>query len=188
MAAALAAAQQREREHLDTLERRVAERTAELTEVNRQVLEKNAENEMFVYSVSHDLRSPLVNLQGFSKELLLTAEDLRALFADEATPEAIRRRGLELLDDGVAESTHFILSAVQRLGHIIDALLRLSRAGRVDYQWQWVEVADLVGRTVEAMTNTIEQRGAAVAIGPLPLAWGDPGVWSRSSPTCWATP
>ena len=51
------------------LEERVLARTAELAEANRDLAHKNDENEMFVYSVSHDLRCPLVNLQGFSKEL-----------------------------------------------------------------------------------------------------------------------
>ena len=39
--------------------------------------ENDRENEMFIYSVSHDLRSPLVNLQGFSQELSLRRDDLR---------------------------------------------------------------------------------------------------------------
>src|SRR5262249_1765084 len=58
--------------------------TDEIAEVDRafhtmadSLAQKNQENEMFVYSVSHDLRSPLVNLQGFSEELGLACRDLR---------------------------------------------------------------------------------------------------------------
>ena len=142
-------------------------------EVNRQLREKNAENEMFVYSVSHDLRSPLVNLQGFSQELKMTGQDLRALFACETLPPQVRERGLALLDQGMGESLQFIQSAVKRLGNIIDALLRLSRVGRVEYQFEWVEIADIVGRVLEALAGTIAQRGASVIMQPLPPAWGD---------------
>ena len=39
--------------------------------------QQKQENEMFVYSVSHDLRSPLINLQGFSEELSLSYRDLQ---------------------------------------------------------------------------------------------------------------
>jgi signal transduction histidine kinase len=173
MADALAAAARREREYLATLEERVAERTAELTEANRQLLEKNGENEMFVYSVSHDLRSPLVNLQGFSQELQRTGQELRALLDDPAMPEDLRRRGLDVLDRDMDEATHFILAAVKRLGSIIEALLRLSRAGRVDYQYQRVEVADVVGRVAEALGGTVAGKRATLTIGPLPPAWGD---------------
>ena len=72
MAATLAAAARREHQHARLLERRADE----LNSVNGQLREKAQENEMFVYSVSHDLRSPLVNLQGFSKELQLIGKDL----------------------------------------------------------------------------------------------------------------
>ena len=41
--------------------------------------QQKQENEMFVYSVSHDLRSPLINLQGFSEELSLSYRDLQGL-------------------------------------------------------------------------------------------------------------
>ena len=70
----------------EDLERRVAERTIELEAANRDLSQKNAENEMFVYSVSHDLRSPLVNLQGFSKELEKGYLHLTILLAEEDVP------------------------------------------------------------------------------------------------------
>src|SRR5205807_1984376 len=86
------------------LEQRVRERTAELAEANKDLTAKNRENEMFVYSVSHDLRSPLVNLQGFSKELELCCRDLRAQLMGEEVPLQVRNRAVELLDKDVAES------------------------------------------------------------------------------------
>jgi PAS domain S-box-containing protein len=158
----------------EELERRVQERTSELAESNRQLAQKNDENETFVYSVSHDLRSPLVNLEGFSEELGLVCKELRAIVADGGLPPEARRRGLELLDGDMAESVRYIQSAVARLSTIIDALLRLSRAGRVVYQQQGVDTRAVVARVVESMRATIAERGAAVVVGELPPAWGDP--------------
>src|SRR5207302_7709011 len=74
------------RELNEGLEQRVQERTWQLSEANRELAQKNQENEMFVYSVSHDLRSPLVNLQGFSKELALVGQSLQEILADSAMP------------------------------------------------------------------------------------------------------
>ena len=75
MAQTLSASARREKKHSRLLERRAEE----LNEVNALLREKAEENEMFVYSVSHDLRSPLVNLQGFSKELEMIGMDLKKL-------------------------------------------------------------------------------------------------------------
>jgi signal transduction histidine kinase len=136
--------------------------------------QRNQENEMFVYSVSHDLRSPLVNLQGFSQELALDCRAVRDLLARPGVPEPVRAEAGELIDRHMAESIHFIRNAVGRLSAIIDALLRLSRAGRVEYRWQMVDVHAIVHRVVEALRGTLKGKGAAVRVGPLPPAWGDP--------------
>lgn len=140
----------------------------------KALAQKDRENEMFVYSVSHDLRSPLVNLQGFSQELAAVNQDLRGLLAESELPPAMRQRGLKLIDRDATESVHFIQTAVSRLASIIDSLLRLSRVGRVQYQWQAVDVRAAVVRVVEALRGTLAQRGAEVAVQDLPPCWGDP--------------
>ena len=121
--------------------------------------QQKQENEMFVYSVSHDLRSPLVNLQGFSEELSLSCRDLRELFRRDDVPEPVRRRGLQLMDRDIEESIRFIQAAVGRLARIIDALLRLSRAGRVEYQWQEVNLAAAVGKIVDGPARLHHRQG-----------------------------
>ncbi len=140
----------------------------------RAIAEKNRENEMFIYSVSHDLRSPLVNLQGFSQELGHAAKDLHDMIESAELPATTKKRAAILLDQDIAGSIQFIQTAVSRLSAIIDALLRLSRAGRVEYRWQQVDVNATVGRVVEALGSTIAERRATVASKPLPKAWGDP--------------
>ena len=156
------------------LEQRVQDRTAELAVANRDLAQKNQENEMFVYSVSHDLRSPLVNLQGFAKELSLVGEDIRTLLVEPAIPPSVRDRGLALLDGGMAEALGFIQAGVMRLSGIIDALLRLSRTGRLEFQAQQVDVNPLVQRIVASLHGTIHERGATVTAQELAPAWGNP--------------
>jgi signal transduction histidine kinase len=143
-------------------------------EMARSLDQKNQENEMFVYSVSHDLRSPLVNLQGFSQELAASCNDLARLISEADLPGATSRRAQVLLDRNMGDSIRFIQTAVTRLSSIIDALLRLSRAGHVEYRWQMVDVAFAVRRSTEALRSTLSQRGAEIVIGPLPPVWGDP--------------
>jgi len=152
----------------------LARRANELTAINETLRQQTQENEMFIYSVSHDLRAPLVNLQGFSKELIHACDDLRkAVRLSSLTPE--RRQHIEqLVDEDIGEALHYLQTAVLRASHIIDALLRLSRVGRVEYRRQQVHVRDIVQRVVDAMQVSIRARRARVVVHDLPSVWGDP--------------
>jgi signal transduction histidine kinase len=152
----------------------IAEVDRAFHEMASNLAQQRQENEMFVYSVSHDLRSPLINLQGFSQELSLSYREIQALFEAENVPRPVRERGLELLSENIEESIRYIQTAVGRLARIIDALLRLSRAGRVEYACQSTEVAAIVPRVLEALEDTIRGKKAEVVVGELPPAWGDP--------------
>lgn len=132
------------------------------------------ENELFVYSVSHDLRSPLINLQGFSEELKHSANELERLFEQVGVPLAIHEPGRKLIKQNIAESVHYIQAAVERLARIIDGLLRLSRAGRVHYEWRKIDVAAVVRRVVDALHDSAKERNAEIVVLPLPEACGDP--------------
>jgi PAS domain S-box-containing protein len=155
------------------LEERVRARTAELAERNIQLAQKNEENEMFVYSVSHDLRSPLVNLEGFSDELRTSLKDLGKLLQDDRIPAPVRERAASLVGVGMGESVDFIQTAVSRLSRIIDALLRLSRAGRVTYQRQALDIGVIVRRVVDALHATMSEQKAEIVVGDLPSALSD---------------
>lgn len=171
MAEGLSAATAKEKEFQENLERRAGE----LSLMNRELIQKSEENEMFVYSVSHDLRSPLVNLQGFSKELSLSMREMRDLFHAGEVPDAMRVQGEDILDHGMAEPVTFIQTAVTRLSAIIDALLRLSRAGRVEYQKREVDTDAVVHRVIDASRSTMSEKKAQVTVnGELPKVLGDP--------------
>ena len=170
MAGAIAVALRRERDDAELASRRAEEAAG----INAQLREKAQENEMFVYSVSHDLRSPLVNLQGFSKELGLIGQDLLRAVDRDGVPDDVRRQTRSLIQVEMKESVGFIQSAVTRLSAIIDALLRLSRVGRVEYRPQVVAIEPVVARVVAALRGTIDERKAQVIVGDLPAAFTDP--------------
>lgn len=163
----------------EELERRVIERTAQLAEANRNLAQTSQENEMFVFSVSHDLRSPLVNLQGFSRELVLACDEIRTLVAAGTQSPDAQVRGLELIDVDVRQSVDFIQTAVMRLSTIIDALLRLSRAGRVEYELRALDPQAVVEGVVAALNATISQQQATVVVHPLPGLYSDASAIER---------
>jgi signal transduction histidine kinase len=152
----------------------LARRADQLARINENLCQQTQENEMFIHSVSHDLRAPLVNLQGFSRELHHACDELRTLVARSSLAPQARERVERLLNEDIAEALRYLQTAVLRASHIIDALLRLARVGRVEYRRQRVNVGELVQRVVDAMHGSIRARGAQVRVRPLPAVWGDP--------------
>jgi len=78
----------------------------------KTLAERDRENEMFIYSVSHDLRSPLVNLQGFSRELLLSTEDLKALISSAELADPLKNKISRITEQDMKGAIHFIQNAV----------------------------------------------------------------------------
>ncbi|MBS1817191.1 MAG: PAS domain-containing protein [Acidobacteria bacterium] len=129
-----------------TLEQRVADRTRELEATNREL-------EAFSYSVSHDLRAPLRAVDGFS----------RALLEDEG----------QRLSEAGQQDLERIRAAAQRMGELIDALLRLSRLLREPMELERVDVSQMCRDIVSELGNTESGRRVAVNIAPGLLARGD---------------
>ena len=115
---------------------------------------KNAEMERFTYTVSHDLKSPLITIRGF---LNLLEKDAAAGNTDRMNRDMQRIRG-----------------AVEQMGRLLDELLELSRVGRLINPPQEVHIDELARVAVEMVTGRIEERGVEVEIVPdMPSVLGD---------------
>jgi PAS domain S-box-containing protein len=155
------------------LEARVMERTRELETTVEELRRKNQEVEAFVYIVSHDLRAPLVNVQGFVRELEESGKHLKAVI--EACPERARcwPGVLPVLDDEIAGALHFISASTTKFERLINALLGLSRHRRQIYQLTRVNVWELVSNAVATFQREIIEDGAEVEVGLLPSVTAD---------------
>jgi len=142
-------------------------RVAELDAANKELAKKNEEVEAFVYIVSHDLRSPLVNLQGFSKELELSCEELRQKLA--TADESVQT----ILAVDIPESLRHIESSTTKFHRLINSLLQLSRYGRQDYHPEELDLGALIRSTLDLLSLSIASRGVEVSVGPLPKVYGD---------------
>jgi len=158
----------------------IQRRDTELQTLNQQLLtrtqelgRKNEEVEAFVYIVSHDLRGPLVNLQGFSHELARScqalADRLRVLEMPKDAGEELR----ELAEKEIPDALRFILASSNKFERLINALLQLSRSGRQEYRLEPLEMGDLAATTLDSLRLDVEKSGAEVLVGELPEARGD---------------
>jgi len=155
------------------LEHRVEQRTAELADANQVLALRNEEVEAFVYIVSHDLRVPLVNLQGFSKELERSCQDLEGVLQTTPLPASGAQTIQAILKDDIAGALRFISASTTKFQRLIDALLLLSRTGNQELRHEAIDVRALVDTTILSMRQSIEHSGAEIVVDPVPPAVGD---------------
>lgn len=140
-----------------------------------ELQQTNEELRNFTYIVSHDLRSPLVNIKGFAGELSSSLNEMQGVFERVAATleEQERVRINALFRTDVPEAIGFISSSVNRMDALIDAVLKLSRLGHRELIVEPVDTAALVADILGSQAHRLEQRRASVDVGPLPAVEGD---------------
>jgi signal transduction histidine kinase len=135
-----------------------------------EVAATNTELKVFVNTIAHDFRSPMVNLKGFSTELGYSLAELKEIVCDSALclPQEVHNKVNELLDKDVPDAQQFINSAVDRLSRMVDALLNLSRLGRREMHYEEVDMNKLVSTIMQSYKHQITERQIQVEVGTLP--------------------
>lgn len=146
---ALKRAEDQVRELNTSLEQRVLERTAQLDI-------SNSELRAFSYSVSHDLRAPLRGIDGWSQALLEEYSDR--------------------LDDEGRQYLHRVRSETQRMGHLIDDLLHLSRVTQSAMHTGMVDLSAMAAETVQRLRDADPARQVQCQIEAGIMAPGDRGL------------
>jgi PAS domain S-box-containing protein len=136
----------------EQLERRVQERTAELTMANREL-------EAFTYSVAHDLRAPLRHIDAFSRIL---HEDFAAALPDEA------KSYLENIRNGS-----------RNMSQLVDDLLNLARVGRQELRRQPTPLGPLVAEVMAELKRETRDRPIEWRIEALPTIECDSGLMKQ---------
>jgi PAS domain S-box-containing protein len=137
----------------ETLEERVRERTAQLEAANQALAFSNRELESFSYSVSHDLRTPLRALEGYSDILL-----------HHAAPR---------LDPQHQHYLHQIHTSARHLDALIEGLLRLTRLAQRELHRQPVDLSTLATAIAETLHAQEPDRKVTFRIEPGLTAQGD---------------
>jgi signal transduction histidine kinase len=161
------------------LESVVDERTADLREANNEI-------QRFAYIVSHDLRSPLVNIMGFTSELEELGRDIFRRIGGlthvpaDGPPVAMSEAGdvpLEgpdrQLSQDFSEALGFIKSSIAKMDRLISAILNLTREGRREFEPVTVDMRELIDAIATTLAHQASEADAEIRVGELPTITSD---------------
>ena len=120
----------------------------------------------FVYIVSHDLRSPLINLKGFSAELRSALEVVQSAVAPllPQVGEDQQAAVITALEEDIPESLSFIDSSVNRIDRFLNAILKLSRWSHRELRFESLSMDALVQQALDGLNDEIERQQATVRL------------------------
>ena len=150
------------------LEDAVDQRTAELTRAN-------AEIQRFAYIVSHDLRSPLVNVLGFTSELDAARKVLHAHLSKlyEDHPDLKNEDAWLAVEEDLPEALGFIRTSTEKMDRLINSILELSRQGRRTLHPEQLDMTALTEAVASTMKQRAESVGATVSVASIPPLQSD---------------
>ncbi|RYX96200.1 MAG: GHKL domain-containing protein [Bradyrhizobiaceae bacterium] len=155
------------------LEATVQERTADLREANEEI-------QRFAYIVSHDLRSPLVNIMGFTSELDELRGDIFRRIAtlaneqpvvpgtDGNLPEPALPAEDKQLSADFSEALGFIKSSIGKMDRLISAILNLTREGRREFRPVKIDSRELIETIASTVAHQAAETETTIHVEPLP--------------------
>ncbi len=129
--------------------------------------------ETLMHVISHDLRAPIVTIQGFCQELTLACNRLNELFEKEALSDQVREQLNPLVTQDIPEAVRFIRAGADNVSTVTSGILRFIRLGQMAIQWEGLDVNQLVMGIVTSMEFQLKKKRVALHIGDLPDCMGD---------------
>jgi len=144
----------------------------ELARLNVDLKVKNEELEQVVYVASHDLRSPLVNIDGYSRELEYSIKDLRSTLSDKSLDNVLDELA-PIIDEDIPEALRFIHTSTSKMETLLAGLLRLSRSGRAALKIESLDINQIIAKVITSTEFQIKKIGVKVIAEDLPPCQGD---------------
>jgi PAS domain S-box-containing protein len=140
---------------------------------------KNRELQCVLYAASHDLRSPLLNIQGFSQRLEQMCAEWTARLSQPDCPAGLRADCLALIQEQMPKALGHVRTSVQKMDALISGMLRLSRLEQTSLRYEPLDMNQMLAHIISSTTIQIQAAQAAIEVEPLPNCSGDPMLISQ---------
>ncbi len=157
----------------DITDRKHAEEERERLVKNLAAKTEDLEN--IVYVSSHDLRSPLLNIQGYSGELGFSCDKITEIIENSHTPQEIRDNLSKVLHEDIPLSLNYITASADKMNMLLVGLLKLSRLGTAALEIETLDMNLVIAQVLNATQYQIKECRAEVIVDELPACLGDHG-------------
>ena len=134
---------------------------------------KNQEMHDIVHTASHDLRSPLATIDGFSNELKYSCDNLLELLAEQSDCEDKKEQIELLIKEEIPQALKFIIGSSKKMGSLLDGLLQVSRVGAVEIHSESLDVNNSATEVLKSMEYQIKENNITATVETLPGCIGD---------------
>ncbi len=155
----------------DVTKRKKAEK--ELERLNVVLRQKNKELEQIVYITSHDLRTPLVNISGYSKETTKSLEEVVSILQNAEDLTVAKEKVSLIVESDIAESESYISKNIFKMENLLSALLNLSRLGQQELKKEKLNMNNMMADIAKLMTYQVANIDTKLELSELPFCVGD---------------
>jgi PAS domain S-box-containing protein len=135
--------------------------------------ELNRELSQIIFITSHDLRTPLVNIDGYSKEVGYSFKELKDLLDSNDVPPSVREKIAPVIEKDIPGSLHYISNSIARMDKLLAGMLKLSRTGRAELIIEDIDMNDIVIDVINNLKARLSEAGIITEISELPSCRGD---------------
>ena len=148
-------------------------RVLELERLGGELAHKNEELESIIRIASHDLRSPLMNIKGFSGELAKDINKLDEILKKVELPPEVNEKVARVFTKYVPEAVGFIQGSAESINRMLASLMQVAKAGTVPINMQNLNMNAILADIAANYQFRLIESGGMINVEPLPNCLAD---------------
>ncbi|MBI4826838.1 MAG: DUF3365 domain-containing protein [Nitrospirae bacterium] len=145
----------------------------ELEKNNKELLRINSDYEQLLSVTIHDLRSPLVNIQGYSFELKSSMHELQAVMQHMEMTADMRENAVSIINSAIDEEVRLITSNAHKIDSLHNGIIRFLSLRKHELAMEEIDMDSMISGIKESLKPDIQGAGARLEISELPRCTAD---------------